>query len=471
MQIYLFGFGKKQNSTAQPTLSSGNTVQAQLKEPTNVTNPVLIFNKANAYGQPEQMTIYNYIYIPLFLRYYFVTDWKYINGAWEAYCHVDVLASFKSSIGNTSAYVERSASHSDGTLSDGLYPIKASASIIVTDFGTVYDLNTGCFVVGVIDCTSTLYRKGSVTYWAMTENELNNLLQFLFSGSIYNMSNITEIGEGLYKSIMNPAQYIVSAMWVPIARDTIASGTATYVAIGYWTTTVSSKVMNSINLSKETIKTIPSHPQSTRGAYMNYSPFARYTLYYPPFGAVPIDSIYRTQGDYLVAKTFLDLISGQGSLRVSVQSGDTSIAESYQRVCAERSAMVGVPIQISQVNTDTFNGVSGLVNSAISALSGNYAGALSGVMASVGDLTQTRANSIGYNGSFLECFMSHKLVSEFYYQADADNTDHGKPLMQTKTISTLSGYIKCADGHFAGACYESERAEINSYMINGFYYE
>ena len=133
--------------------------------------------------------------------------------------------------------------------------------------------------------------------------------------------------------------------------------------------------------------------------------------------------------------------------------------------------MVGVPIQISQVNTDTFNGVSGLVNSAISALSGNYAGALSGVMASVGDLTQTRANSIGYNGSFLECFMSHKLVSEFYYQADADNTDHGKPLMQTKTISTLSGYIKCADGHFAGACYESERAEINNYLVNGFYYE
>ena len=96
---------------------------------------------------------------------------------------------------------------------------------------------------------------------------------------------------------------------------------------------------------------------------------------------------------------------------------------------------------------------------------------MSGIMSSVGDLGQSRANSTGFNGSFMECLMPHVLVSEFYYQADTDVTDLGSPLMSTRQLRTLTGYIKCADGHFEGACYDSERNEINSFLINGFYYE
>ena len=167
----------------------------------------------------------------------------------------------------------------------------------------------------------------------------------------------------------------------------------------------------------------------------------------------------------------MDLVTGQGCLRLSMQAQNELIAKGSRKYFAERSALVGVPIQLSQVNTDYFSGVSGLLNSAISAISGNYAGAASGILSSAGDMMTSRAQSTGYNGSFLETNDAHVLVSEFYEQKNIDYADHGKPLMASVVLSTLSGYIKCSDGHFEGLCYDSERNLINGYLTGGFYYE
>ena len=67
--------------------------------------------------------------------------------------------------------------------------------------------------------------------------------------------------------------------------------------------------------------------------------------------------------------------------------------------------------------------------------------------------------------------MFPELVVEFYRIADEDLADLGRPLMATRTINTLSGYIKCAESHFEGNCYEEERTRINAYLVGGFFYE
>ena len=108
MNVYLFGFQKKENSTAQPDTKDGTLVSVQLKENTSVTNPVLILNLQSG-GSPINPSLYNYAYIPSFMRYYYISDWVYLNGVWECSCNVDVLASNKSVIGNMSTYVLRSA--------------------------------------------------------------------------------------------------------------------------------------------------------------------------------------------------------------------------------------------------------------------------------------------------------------------------------------------------------------------------
>lgn len=475
MNVNLFNFSKKKNSTAQPNLATATPFVVDLKEETSVMNPVLIFDPASS-GMPVPFvpSYFNYVQIVQWSRYYFITDWNWLNGRWEATLVSDVLATYRTSIGLMSEYVVRSASASDGTIVDGLYPAKASGSVTVVPVGTVMDINNGCFVVGVINCMTTGNRIGAVSYYVMTENELNNFLAYLYSDNIYNNSGVSSIEPGLYKAITNPGQYIVSCMWLPVSGSIIGSSTPYSIKCGYFDTGLSAKLLTGLSVTiSDMVKEIPNHPQNSRGAYMNYSPFSKYTLFYPPFGVIPIDSIVRTKGRYLNMTCMMDCITGQAVLRLSIQSSSTEVPTGQKFLFNERSAQAGVPIQLSQVNTDIVNGVSGLINAGISAFSGDVLGTASGILSSVGDMMTNRAVSIGYNGSFIETYNINtaSFICEFYNQADRDVAHEGAPLMAVRTINTLSGFIKCADGHYEGSCFDAERIEINNYLTEGFYYE
>lgn len=475
MIVTLFAFSKKKNSTARPAPASGTNFTVDLKEETSVMNPVLIFDPASS-GMPVPFdpATFTYAHIIQWSRYYFISDWQWLNGRWEASLITDVLATYRASIGNMSEYIVRSASAYDGNIVDGKYPIKSDGSISVVPVGSIIDMNNGCFVVGAVNCMTSGNRVGAVSYYAMTESQLNSLLQFLYSDNIYNNSGVSSIEVGLYKAIMNPMEYIVSCMWVPVSASLIGSATTSSVVCGYFDTGVSARVCTGMNVGVgDTIKLLPNHPQASRGNYMNFSPFSKYTLFYPPFGVIPIDSVVRTKGSYLNMQCLLDYITGQAVLRLSIQNSSTSVAYGSRCLFNERTAMVGVPIQLSQVQTDITNGVSGLVHSAISALTGDFIGSASGVLGAVGDLYNGRAVSVGYNGSFLEAWDINvaSIICEFYNQADRDVSHEGAPLMAVRTISTLSGFIQCADGHYEGSCFDSERIEINNYLTQGFYYE
>lgn len=477
MNVYLFGYQKKKNSTKQPALNTGTHFNnVQLKEETSVISPVLLFNP-NSTGMPTPFTpsYFNYAYISEFARYYFISDWKYKNGVWECSLTDDVLASFKTAIGLSSAYVERSASQSNGKIRDDYYPLMADGSANVIDLNAVFNLNQGCYVVGIADCTNTGYRVGAITYYAMTPSELNDLLQYLFSGQIWQISSISDITEGLWKSITNPMQYITSCMWMPFTQSDLASGSLIEVKFGYWPVTgVYSKIMDKI--TKGVINSsvqLPSHPQVSRGVYMNYEPFSKATLHFPPFGSIPIPLSVRVNGDYLNIYIVADCITGAAAMRLAIQSTATPDAVGSQKVIAEASALIGIPITLAQVYTDWIKAAGSLIDAGSSIASGSAAGFASGVGNFVSNVLQTRYQSIGYNGGFMETDTHQQpvLVTEFYSQVDRDLADHGAPLMTTKQISTLSGYIKCADAHFDGACMDIEKDMINGYMESGFYYE
>lgn len=76
-------------------------VDILLKDVTNVSDPsiTLAGNFKNV----------NYIYIPEFKRYYFVTVSSVNQGVWSMECHVDVLMSFKNEFRKSRCIVNRSA--------------------------------------------------------------------------------------------------------------------------------------------------------------------------------------------------------------------------------------------------------------------------------------------------------------------------------------------------------------------------
>lgn len=480
MNVEFYNFSKKRNSTKQPASGSGITYNdVQLKQDTSIVAPVIqIRAAAMPVATVAPVNTMTYCYIQKFNRYYFIEDWVYIPGMWEAHLVLDVLASHKTEIGTTSAYIERSASAYNGDIIDGLYPATTDYDIQHFEMATTYRNNysdsLSCFILGVINQEANTI--GAVTYYAINLSNLNTILAYLFSDNIYNASNITEVSAGLFKSMFNPFQYIVSCMWMPFPLRYFGDvQNAVAVKVGYYT------IPNALGVRMESIRvadwitlgtgvTIPEHPQAaTRGSFLNYAPYTKLTLYIQPFGAIPIDTAYLKKGRILRAGYEVDSITGQACLRISLTSSN---ALDPDNICAERTAVLGVPIQLSQVLSDYSSSINTLASGLTSgSIVGAITGAIGATVQSALAASFPSVSSSGSNGSFLSAFQKLVGVIEFTKIADGDNTDLGRPLMSVRTINTLSGYIKCAEAHFAAGCLSSERAAVEEFMKSGFFYE
>lgn len=483
--IFYSGFSKQLNSTKQP--SGGTSYDCILKDDCSMIHPrISLGGNFNPAGMM-------YCRIPAFNRYYFVSDWQWIGGAWVASLSVDAMATYKTQIGGTSAYITRAnTANYNQKITDGMYPATTETSIVSTAGTRVYWANTvaeGTYIVGIISgAADTL---GSVTYYTMSPGQFSSLKAFLFNDNFFqdvmNFPDVeepadllTSISPELLKTIFNPSQYIVSAIWVPVG----VSGGSEAIKVGWWTTEATGGRLSQgavrIDMSSSSIQ-IPSHPQAaTRGTYLNYAPYTQHMLHFPPFGSVPIDPSFfdmHSGSAFLNLRVVLDIITGKASC----------ILESSSGKIAEIHAQAGVPINLSQVTPDVDGTSKAVVISAagsalegmakgagggvLSSLAGTIAGAKDGIMSALSQpVAQVVSN--GMNGSFAGITDTvPRLVSKFYKIADPDDTHKGRPVCQIGTIGSFSGFVQCAEGDISISGTEEERAAIMGYMTSGFFYE
>ena len=103
MDITLYKNNSEKNKINK-SLSNGVTITGALRNESNVVNPVIIINIDNP-------TLYNYAHIPIFSRYYFITDYVSLRtGIWQLNLKSDVLMSFKTSILNSNALIQNTES-------------------------------------------------------------------------------------------------------------------------------------------------------------------------------------------------------------------------------------------------------------------------------------------------------------------------------------------------------------------------
>ena len=205
---------------------------------------------------------------------------------------------------------------------------------------------------------------------------------------------------------------------------------------------------------------------------MNYAPYTTLTLFYPPFGEIPIDTTFNQYmpNTYLWGKIFIDAITGGADCYVTLTDGNGNNADPY-RYMTMRSSQVGVPIQLAQVMSDT---IGRLIGAGVSAMDQLFNIKLSGIFDTVVSGIQSamaKTSITGCNGSFIEIVEPPYLICEYASLVSEDNTEFGRPLCDERLISTLSGYIKCGekDHSFGGTI--SENLEINNHLRDGFFYE
>lgn len=553
ISVGLFKFNKKVNSTIAPAQGAGTiTAMINIKEASNLFSPTLvfttdIFQSGDTIQNPME---YNYCYIPDFKRYYFIKQWSWLLGRWECRLEVDVLASFKREIGNSTMYVLRSASRADGSILDTKYPVKRQIAYrknVLTPHVPVWNTNLhsasideGFYCVGIAN--NDLNALGSVAYYAFSVDAMRELMTMMYSSPSWLGVTDAGISTDLQKMLLNPLQYIVSCVWIPTGFSPSGGTGTNTVPYGWWSITLPSTTVYRITqgrlvLYKDWFFGLREHPQKTSDdlAWLNLAPYTMFSLNFPPFGMIPLDSLRLTDSDGIHCGIWIDVITGKATLRIS-----RAVVENQSWVPREQFyetvAQLGVPMALAQMSVD----LSSLGNSsqmiggaALGAVTGAGAKKLAGKGATALGNALTRAtsnqrvqdilanhprlnnmvsslqsslavtaaydtgdslldtvketasdvgnaliaamgqcSSSGATGALGMLDYPPELIQYFQYVVDMDPVHNGYPLCEMTQINTLSGFILVGNAdEFTANCMAVERQAVIQYLEGGFYYE
>lgn len=108
-------------------LENVSTLNGYLRDKTSITNPSIII-------EMNDFPTFNYVYLPKFNRYYYVTNIISIaTNLWQIDMHVDVLMSYKDKILLQSAIIERNEYEWDPYLIDSSLPVSKEPNITVEE--------------------------------------------------------------------------------------------------------------------------------------------------------------------------------------------------------------------------------------------------------------------------------------------------------------------------------------------------
>lgn len=481
---------KEINSTLRPTLTT--EIDVQIKDGCSFLSPVLIFNE-DVWSES-----YNYCYIPKWNRYYFLHDAVIQGPRWFVTCACDVLASWRTQILASSAYVARSASDytldlPDPTWSHGSLPAVTETNIPIDGLSS-----TGAFLLFTAsdDLQTVNTEIPSLSVYILTGAQLKQICNYLFSSDFFNAATagMDTTTASLSKTFFNPFQYVIKCMWVPIAATYLPATQGQYsVNFGWWESNVQAPMVNG-NHSALTFS-------FTLGSYTDWtSRSANWTndiLYIPGFGHINISPEY--QGRTIGGRIVLDLASGKAQLMLDVDN----------KIFQSATGKLGCDIQLSSLYEDVVNDL-GSKNSLIKAGVGAAAGAarsISGTLASIGhnvkewftgsgnyervELTagageiasqavqgaqaalQPSMSLCGINDgmALIQQNIQAKLtISRFTRLADV-HTRLGGMCSRILTLSSLSGYTEVVNPNVEAPATSAELLQISAFLRGGFYIE
>jgi len=473
ISVYFYTFAKRKNSTAQP-VSGAVEMQCLLKDETSILNPTLEIQTA------INPAIYTYAYIPDFSRYYFVGDWVYILGRWEVSLTVDAMASHKTEIGNSNRYILRAAAEYDKDVIDTFYPALGSKPLnyISTDTAAFsQDFESGIYVLGVAARSGE--GAGAVTYYRLTAQQISDLVDYMFlqpsdlPTAVWTdgFSGLTDV---LYRSIFAPFDYIKSCKWFPTIFAPL--GTVN-IRFGTFESNVRGNLLPLDATSWGYIPFLLSLPSqwATLEAKYKTKPNAGLFIVLNPFGVIELNPADFYDADAIRLKLYPDYISGEALLKIYKVIGTNDY------FITQKDAQIAIDINLSSSSVN-FSGVGASAVGFISAAAGLASGGLTEAVgiplaaASAGSFVTsaapTMANSVGNTtrGAVALDGVATLIYTSSYY-ADENITEFGRPLMKTRLIRNLSGYIKCGDGDISISGFDEERTIIEQFLTGGFFYE
>ena len=492
MIVRFYNLTKRENSTLRPS-GAYTEYECFLKSDTSVINPDILIDFADQQN-PQPHVSFNYAYIPDFGRYYFIADQRSVSGLlWEYSLNCDVLATYKTQIGNYNFYILRSSNVFNGRVIDTYYPVLTQFTQTIKQLATPWPHETidgaipeyisvtkGCFIIGVVGIpqASGYGNYGSIKYLAVKYSQMNTLIQQLTDNTIISSNgfDVNDASLSLQKSLINPLSYIKSCQWVPFDYDDVTGTEMSTVTIWTWSLNIPCKLVTGLPMMFSRSEfTIDPHPQAqSRGWYLNASPYTQLELYYPPFGMISLDTMELIDTVKIRLEVSTDLITGAGRLEVWTDKNNLRT-----RLLHKLNTQIGVPIQLSEVGYDYSNVKASLIGIGAEAIN-SFASAvmpsgLSSAVSQIGNAAnamRTHVSSVGGNGNFSDLNGRIELIETYYSIAVEDINDVGRPLCEIRRPSDIPGFILIRNGDMPlpnGLLGEHDK--IKAYLESGFYYE
>lgn len=509
MQIKLTKTDKAQNSTYRPT--SWNVVTTcDLKDMCDISSPELVFSGV------ANVHTYNYAYSPEFNRYYFITDWTYDRGTWIASCNIDVLATWKNTIGSSMQYIVRSAVAGDvvddmitPTLEDG--HVKYPLTDVISDDGNVGSPVLGTYFVKTATTSDEGIQSG-VALYAMTRGEFIDFVAELsttsYMGIVEEIDNITE---NVAKLLLNPAQYIISARYLPISRTKLQQFGATlvenkHIKYGWYTLNSTASVVTNYPKVKfslyagETPKHLYANPQDgcNKKQFLT-NKYTSFKLEYPMLGMVEIPNNYFIDSDLMYINGILDLMDLTvivvADIFERLDSGDVKELGANLPININNWG-IDIPINnfIRDVRAEMSSAVSLVTNlrgTAANMFAGNFIGAAGGAVNTIRSAAEfagaSHAASVqmqGSSGGYASLAFSRWL--HVFYSVPNEAVPSRYIGKSTMKMGTISAYARHNNISYLTTCYSpiiniintnepkylaGEYEQIISYMSEGFYYD
>ena len=474
--VTLYQFTKRKNSTLQPTALQGVELNCELKQPTSYKNPVFLFFVEDAFP-------WNYLKWDNW--YYFITDVVSVrNDLFEVHCALDVLATYKTEIGASSAFVLYDTT-ANTEVTDSRLSMKTSTTYSISRAILDYSLSA-CLILGIVgDDSSGMYAMSSYSanqlvnatslddFWQDIKTELPTPTAqdggFSFTGIDDAVNDMFAFAIRAFQQLVATGRArdcIRSAVWLPVS-DSDFEGTTETVWLGQLETNVTAKKVMLPALKTVTVS-IPWQATDWR----RKAPYHNVYLALPAVGVVPLATNDLIDCDSLVVNCFL---STSGAIKYIVNRGgdEKALGTFYGQVGG--SYMIGSSNITPMTAASSLAG--GLSAAAAGAALGGLAGAAAAGAAGIAGLVSANTPmpaSTGAGSGFTSGGWTVECITVFHdtnVQPSSVAAAIGTPTMSVKTIGSLSGFIQTKEASVNASCYDDVRAEINSLMDGGFFYE
>lgn len=473
-------FSKRENSTKRPT-GNGTEFSCNIKMPSGVLNPVIELSTST------NMSSYTYCKITHFdNRYYFVSDWVSDHNLWIAHLKIDVLATYKSDILNSTQYVLRSASKSNLTIPDAIYPISTQKTLQNTAVNNPMKINTLTqdfdYILGILNQSDSAPKINGIQYMKLTGNQMRNFTHRMLYDDYFGIDSVlADFGFNIafLHCVVNPAQYIVESYMLPPTSTLFTVDTNDFT-FGPWQLTnfTTYKALNRYGAAgTETYSTgpnyieLPQHPQiSDHGVWVNSTPYTEHVLHAGVFGDIPLTFATSQYSMKIVCIIRMDF---KGNARLEVQ-------DENGRLLATSSANIAIQVPVVATSEKTMQGMSKLgntISNGIMSMGMSAASAWGDFTETIIDCIPQQTASSGVEG-MLPLTQDWWVQSKFQYvsgkMTQGGSLAGGKlgyPLCEAYTLNELNGYCKCGDVDIALSAYESEISQVRALMQSGFFIE